>query len=81
VPSAFEPDWSAELAGVAGPALLLQIGPLILAHNRIWVIGKKPSEQFPNVEHRAESLELKTNFALVLRHRFRGMTVTLWQRR
>jgi hypothetical protein len=29
---------------------------------------------------RRESLELSSNFTLVLEHHFHGMTVTLWQR-
>jgi mannosyltransferase len=57
------------------------VEPLILAHKRIWVIGAEPSAQLPPGEYRGESLELSNNFALVLKHRFRGMTVTLWQRR
>jgi mannosyltransferase len=57
------------------------IEPLILTHRRIWVIGTEPSGQLPDGEYRAESLELNTNFVLVLRHHFRGMTVTLWRRR
>jgi len=57
------------------------VEPLILAHKRIWVIGAEPSAQLPPGEYRGESLELNSNFALVLKHRFRGMTVTLWQRR
>jgi len=55
--------------------------PLMLTYKRIWVIGKEPSERVPPSEYRDESVELKVNFALVLRHRFRGMIVTLWQRR
>ena len=55
--------------------------PLMLAHRRIWVIGREPSDRLPPGEYRDESLALKTNFVLVLRHRFRGMIVTLWQRR
>jgi mannosyltransferase len=54
--------------------------PLMLGHERIWVIGHKPSDRLPPGEYR-ESVALKSNFFLVLRHHFRGMIVTLWQRR
>jgi len=55
--------------------------PLMLTHRRIWVIGVEPSGRLPPGKYRSESLVLETNFALVLRHHFRGMIVTLWQRR
>jgi mannosyltransferase len=57
------------------------IEPLMMARERIWVIGREPSKQLPPGEYRDESFVLKTNFVQVLRHTFRGMFVTLWQRR
>ena len=45
------------------------------------MIGAKPSAQLHTGAYRGESLELNSNFTLVLMHRFHGMTVTLWQRR
>ncbi len=57
-----------------------QVEPLMFAHERIWVIGAMPSGHLPRDAFRAESIVLRTRFFLVLRHRFRGMIVTLWQR-
>ena len=45
------------------------------------MIGAKPPAQLRTGAYRGESLELNSNFTLVLMHRFHGMTVTLWQRR
>jgi mannosyltransferase len=76
---AVSPQQAGTFRGRDKPFSLIE--PLILAHKRIWVIGAEPSAQLPLGEYRGESLELNSNFALVLKHRFRGMTVTLWQRR
>jgi len=55
--------------------------PLMLTHERIWVIGREPSDRVSSSEYRDESEVLRRDFYLVLRHHFRGMIVTLWQRR
>ena len=76
---AVSPQQAGTFRGRDKPFRLVE--PLILRHERIWVIGKDPSDLRPTGEYGAESLELKTNFSLVRKHRFRGMVVTLWQRR
>jgi mannosyltransferase len=57
------------------------VGPLMFEHERIWVIGNVPSVRLVPSALGEESHVLKTHFFLVLRHRFRGIVVTLWQRR
>jgi mannosyltransferase len=76
---AVSPQQAGNFQGRNKPFALTE--PLMLAHQRIWVIGAEPSDRLPPGQYRGESLVLKTNFALVLRHHFRGMIVTLWQRR
>jgi mannosyltransferase len=58
-----------------------QTGPLMLQHERIWVIGAEPSAQLPPGSYRSESMVLRDHFSLVLVRHFRGMAVTLWRRR
>ena len=55
--------------------------PLMLRYQRIWVIGERPSQQLSAADLRQESATLLTDFRLVASHHFRGMSVTLWQRR
>jgi mannosyltransferase len=55
--------------------------PLMLAHQRIWVLGLAPSAQLPWAGFRAESVALQRQFALIAERHFRGIVVTLWQRR
>jgi mannosyltransferase len=55
--------------------------PLMLRYQRIWVIGPRPSQQLSAADLRQESATLATNFRLVASRHFRGMSVTLWQRR
>jgi mannosyltransferase len=55
--------------------------PLMLDYQRIWVIGERPSQQLSAADLRQESATLATNFRLIASRHFRGMSVTLWQRR
>ena len=57
------------------------VEPLLLARQRIWVIGRQPSPHLATGAFRAESAALENNFSLILKRHFRGMVVTLWQRR
>jgi hypothetical protein len=57
------------------------VEPLLLARQRIWVIGRQPSPHLATGGFRAESAALENNFSLILKGHFRGMVVTLWQRR
>ena len=57
------------------------VEPLMLARQRIWVIGRQPSPHLATGAFRAESAALENNFSLILKRHFRGMVVTLWQRR
>lgn len=56
--------------------------PLILAQQRIWVIGRLPSPtQLGTATLRAESAVLLDHFTLAAQRHFRGIYVTLWVRR
>ena len=57
------------------------VHPLMLDHQRIWVIGHVPSPGLPDPLLRAESVVLKQQFRQVAERRFKGIVVTLWQRR
>jgi len=57
------------------------VHPLMLDHQRIWVIGHVPSPRLPAGLLRAESAVLQQNFRLAAERRFKGIVVTLWQRR
>jgi mannosyltransferase len=58
-----------------------QARPLLLAHRRIWVVGRPPSAQLPGGPYRAEGSLLQQRFTLTGERHFRGMIVTLWVRR
>ena len=55
--------------------------PLMLGYSRIWVLGEVPSARLPDPLLRAESVVLRQRFALVAERRFRGIVLTLWERR
>jgi mannosyltransferase len=55
--------------------------PLMLARQRIWVLGNAPSAQLAAPLFRAESLVLERRFSLIAERPFKGITVTLWRRR
>jgi mannosyltransferase len=55
--------------------------PLMLRYSRIWVVGQVPSAHATDPLLRAESVVLQHRFRLIAGRRFRGIAVTLWQRR
>ena len=55
--------------------------PLMLRYSRIWVVGQVPSAYATDPLLRAESVVLQHRFRPVAERRFRGIAVTLWQRR
>ena len=55
--------------------------PVMLTYRRIWVLGRPPSERVANPNITAESELLMSSYRLVVERQFKGMTVTLWQRR
>jgi mannosyltransferase len=58
-----------------------QVRPLLLATRRIWVVGLPPGpERGPGLLG-DESAVLQSQFSLVTQQHFRGITLTLWQRR
>ena len=57
------------------------VRPLMLDHQRIWVVGHVPSPRLPAGLPRAESAVLQQNFRLAAERRFKGIIITLWQRR
>ena len=58
-----------------------QVRPLMLAQQRIWVLGRSPFAQLGSPAIRDESGVLRTGFTLVARQHFRHIWVTLWVRR
>jgi mannosyltransferase len=55
--------------------------PLMLRYPRIWVVGHVPSVHALDPLLRAESVVLEHRFRRVAARHFRGIDVTLWQRR
>ena len=58
-----------------------QVRPLMLAHQRIWVVGRSPFAQLTAPGIRDEDTLLRSDFTLAARHHFRHVWVTLWVRR
>jgi mannosyltransferase len=58
-----------------------QVRPLMLAHDRIWVVGRTPFTQLASPAIKDESSLLRTNYTLVAKQHFRHIWVTLWVRR
>ena len=58
-----------------------QVRPLMLAHQRIWVVGRSPFAQLTALGIRDEDTLLRSDFTLVAKHHFRHIWVTLWVRR
>jgi mannosyltransferase len=54
--------------------------PLMLEYPRIWVVGPVPSVQLPIAQLREERV-LQRRFTMIAHRRFKGIVVTLWQRR
>jgi mannosyltransferase len=73
------PEQTGSFRGTDKPFAAVQ--PLMLGHQRIWVIGHVPSPRLPAGLLRAESAVLQQNFRLAAERRFKGIIVTLWQRR
>jgi mannosyltransferase len=55
--------------------------PLMLRYQRVWVIGAQPSANLRASLYRQQSQALAQYFTQIDIQQFRGMTVTLWQRR
>jgi mannosyltransferase len=73
------PEQAGNFQGTDKPFRVVE--PLMLARQRIWVIGRQPSPHLATPMFRAESIVLENNFSLILKRLFRGMVVTLWVRR
>jgi mannosyltransferase len=76
---AVPPSVAAPYRGIEKP--LRDIGPLMLRHSRIWVIGQRPSASLPPGALLDESDVLLRYFTRTAVQGYRGMWVTLWQRR
>jgi hypothetical protein len=50
-------------------------------YRRIWVVGRAPSLSLPPGPAVPETRLLQRDFTLVAERHFRGIVVTLWQRR
>jgi mannosyltransferase len=58
-----------------------QVRPLMLAHQRIWVVGRSPFAKLASPAIKEESTLLRADFRLVAKRHFRHVWVTLWVRR
>jgi hypothetical protein len=58
-----------------------QVRPLMLTHQRIWVVGRSPFAVLTAPGIRDEDALLRSDFTLVAKHHFRHIWVTLWVRR
>jgi mannosyltransferase len=58
-----------------------QVRQLMLAQQRIWVVGRSPFSQLASPAIKDESHVLQTGFRLVAKRHFRGIWLTLWVRR
>jgi len=76
---AVSPAKSATLNGFDKP--FAAVRPIMLTYQRIWVIGRPPSTRVTNASIRAEGELLLSDYTLVAERHYRGMVVTLWQRR
>ena len=57
------------------------VGPLMLTYQRIWVVGRAPSAKVTSPAIRAEGALLMSRFTEIADKKFKGVVVTLWQRR
>jgi mannosyltransferase len=57
------------------------VRPLMLSHQRIWVVGLRPSAKLPAGQLREESLVLRHDFTKIAVRGYRNVWVTLWLRR
>jgi len=73
------PEQAGSFRGTDKPFPAVQ--PLMLDHQRIWVVGHVPSPRLPAGLLRSESAVLQQHFRLAAERRFKGIVVTLWQRR
>jgi mannosyltransferase len=76
---AVSPQKSGTLNGFDKPFSV--VGPLMLAYQRIWVIGRAPSARVTSPAIRAEGELLMSRFTQIADQKFKGVVVTLWQRR
>jgi mannosyltransferase len=58
-----------------------QVRRLMLAHDRIWVVGRSPFTQLASPAIKDESSLLQTDYTLAAKQHFRHIWVTLWVRR
>ena len=57
------------------------VRPLMLSHQRIWVVGLRPSAKLPAGPLREESMVLGHDFTRIAVRGYRNVWVTLWLRR
>jgi mannosyltransferase len=76
---AVSPEQAGNFQGTDKP--FAQVRPLMLAHQRIWVVGQSPFSQLTAPGIRDEDALLQRDFTLVAKHHFRHIWVTLWVRR
>jgi mannosyltransferase len=75
---AISPARSGSFQGTSKPAVAAVA--LMPRFRRIWVLGRAPSRQLPPGPAVAETRLLQQQYTLIAQRRYRGITVTLWQR-
>jgi hypothetical protein len=58
-----------------------EVQPLLPDYRRIWVVGLPPGPERGPGPLGQESAVLQSKFSLVTQQHYRGITITLWQRR
>jgi mannosyltransferase len=76
---AVTPQKSGTLNGFDKPFSV--VGPLMLTYQRIWVVGRAPSAKVTSPAIRGEGKLLMSRFTEIAHKKFKGVVVTLWQRR
>jgi hypothetical protein len=57
------------------------VEPVMLSYDRIWVLGRLPSAGASNLAIRDEGELLLSDYRPLLEHQYKGMILSLWQKR
>ena len=76
---AVSPTQAGNFRGVNKPVSAIR--PLMLGHQRIWVVGWTPERQLGVGPVEEQAAVLRSRFSLAARHHYRNIWVTLWVRR
>jgi len=76
---AISPQQSGTLNGFEKPPDVVR--RLMLGYQRIWVVGRAPSDHVADPAVRAEGELLMRRYRLITERHYKSITVTLWQQR